>query len=253
MRSRIVTVVAAVALAASIQTNHIFASIQGLTFSVADAFTGDQGVGTHFHAIGGGDGGVAIPLALAEVGGFFGAPHGEGTDEEIRGMSEFDIRGLPGGGSVTLRFDVADLVELELSDQPVGGAYGQEPYVGQLDVFTYTGNNMEDLSDFEDPLISASLLASFGTTGLAAGDTLNFDVSAAVSQLVGLGEASLGIRLQMNPRDTNAGAITFDNFRLDVVPEPAGLVVWGLLGISCLALGLIRRAGPFSVGRRATS
>jgi len=108
----------------------------------------------------------------------------------------------------------------------------------------YRGNNAEDVSDFEAPSIAT--VGSFGTTGLAAGNVLSFDVTPIFNTAVTSGWSSLGVRLQAAPGTVpNGGAWTFDASRLtvddqgrSVTPEPA---TYALLG-SGLALLVSWRA-----------
>ncbi len=78
--------VAALAMgAASLKAQQI---TPGFTFSVASA-EADQSVGTHFHSSTGGD--FGNPSGKAEVGNFF--------DEEVRGLSEYNLAGLSSGSA----------------------------------------------------------------------------------------------------------------------------------------------------------
>lgn len=191
---------------------------EGFTFSVADAFVGPSGVGTHFHSSTGGD--FGNPAGKAEVG--------ELGDEEVRGLSEYDLAGLAGGGPafVTFRVDI------------LGGLFGQWAFDGVIEVLAYLGNNTENLSDFE--AASTGLVGSFSTAGLVVGQTLSFDISALLTAAITAGDPSLGIRLQ-KVGSTGGGAIVFDSFRLTtenlsdgVIPLPAAAWLF-LAGIGALA------------------
>ena len=178
------------------QTPTSFASAEnGLTFAVADNFDGPLGVGTHFHS-NNSDGGISGVRGVAEVGGFFGS-------EEVRGISEFDIRGLDfaAADAATLTFDV--FREDGLFDQ------GGGPFL--VDLSAYFGNNREDLSDYQTP---ASPIASFSTDGLTVGSRLSFDVSAELLGALLAEEEALAVRLQQQTTNREGPAFTFDNFRL---------------------------------------
>lgn len=211
----------------------------GSAYAIADNFVHDTqaigvpGEGSHFHASNelpvDPDNSTVIAANMAEVGGFFG-------EEEIRGLVEFDLRGRVPAEAATLSFDVADVSGL--IGQPVGGLFGQPMYVGGIDGVAYVGNNAEDLSDFQ-----ASSIAPLGTVqtdGMTAGQTTTWDVTQLYNERISAGNASLAVRLQIRSNDPIPdGAITFDNFRLTVVPEPSTLVLaWLALAV---LLGCRRR------------
>ncbi|MDB5816457.1 MAG: hypothetical protein JWQ11_97, partial [Rhizobacter sp.] len=66
----------------------------GFTYSVASA--GGGTVGTHFHSSTGGD--YGNPSGKAEVGRFL--------NEEVRGLSEYDLTGVSVASSAFVTFDV---------------------------------------------------------------------------------------------------------------------------------------------------
>jgi hypothetical protein len=199
---------------------------EGFTFSVADLNGGAQGVGTHFHSSTGGD--FGNPAGKAEVGDF--------GSEEVRGLSEYDLTGLTVASSAFVTFDVFNL----------GGLFSGTndfPFNGIIDVLTYTGNNAEDLSDFQAP---GTAIGSFSTVGLADGSVLSFDVLSAFNDAIDNTDLSLGVHLQLaSGTDALGGALTFDDFSLttdnqkSVVPVPAAVWLFGtaLIGF----VGMSRR------------
>ena len=233
-------------LLALIPPNQVFAAnvdIAGTTYSIANGFTGlSHFDGSHFHSsnlteLPSGNPPIVLP-GVAEVGGFFG-------DEEIRGVSEFALQGS--ASTATVFFDVLDMFALGLSPVPSGidGLFGQRSYVGVIDMFGYAGNGMEEVSDYQIAPISGTpvLMIDVGPGLIVGGETLSVDVTDIYNNLVSQlasdpanAATALGVRLQMAPpADPNSGAITFGNFRLQVVaqdvPEPAaGLLL--LLGMA---------------------
>ena len=200
-------------------------TIAGEAFSVGNGFTaGTHPEGSHFHSsnldeLPPGNPPIILPGA-AEVGGFFG-------DEEIRGIAEFHLEPGATVDEAVLMFDVLDTFLEGLSPEPSGvdGLFGQGPLDGVVDVFPYVADGLEEFSDFQAaPITSDPILAINVADGLAGGDTLSVDITSIYNDLVTSGD-DLGIRLQMAIADPDAGAITFNNFRIDLeqaaVPEPS--------------------------------
>jgi hypothetical protein len=220
----------------------------GTTSSIGNGFTGgSHPAGSHFHSsnldvLPAGNPSIIVPGA-AEVGGFFG-------DEEIRGVSEFELQGAEAADAATLKFDVFDTFAAGLSPEASGvdGLFNQGGYVGFVDVFPYVADATETISDYQVETLTELPILSFevGPGLLAGGDTLSVDVTQIYNDLVAGGEAAFGVRLQMASPDPDAGAITFDNFRISleqsstpVVPEPnAGVIMIAGCG---MLLGLRRR------------
>ncbi len=198
------------------------------TYAVSNGFTaaGTHPEGSHFHSSNLNDlpsGNPTIPVpGVAEVGGFFG-------DEEVRGVAEFDLFGRNTTLQAILSFDVYDVSDIAFN--PIGGLFGQDPYVGTINVLGYRGNNVEEVSDYEiEPVLS---LENFvvDPSQMAAGDTIEVDITDFYNELVSellanpsTAPDALGIRLQVAPpadvEDPDTGAITFNNFRIQTVPEP---------------------------------
>ena len=204
-------------------------SVSGTTYSVGNGFTGGtHPEGSHFHSsnldeLPAGNPPTIFPGA-AEVGGFFG-------DEEIRGISEFDLEPGATVDAAVLSFDVLDTFLEGLSPEFSGidGLFGQGPLDGAVDVFPYLADGSEATSDFQAPPITELPILSFAVDDqLAGGDTLSVDITSIYNNLVTSGD-DLGIRLQMANADPDAGAITFHNFRIDleqaVVPEPSSMTL----------------------------
>lgn len=202
--------IGALALAALAGSAQAVVITNGFTFTVADAFTGASGVGTHFHSSTGGD--FGNPAGLAEVG--------ELESEETRGLSEYNLAGLVVGPAF-VSFRVNQL----------GGLFGQTNYSGLINVNAYTGNNAENLSDFEAG--SIAFIGQFNSTGLVVGDQVSLDVTSIFSTLVTNGASSLGIRLQA-AGGTNDTAIVFNDFRLtsEPVPAPSAAALLALAGVA---------------------
>lgn len=212
--------------------------VEGVTYSIGNGFTGGlHGEGSHFHSsnlsvLPSGNPEVIFP-GSAEVGGFFG-------DEEVRGISEFEVVGEV--LSAELYFDVFDLFEAGAIPDPsgVGGLFGQEPLDGDVDVFVYAADHLETVSDYQvDPFLPEPIL-TFDANDFSGGDTLSVDITSVYNDLAANG-ADLGIRLQMADADPDAGAITLNNFRLElsVVPEPSSITI--LLVAALIGLPFRRR------------
>lgn len=206
--------------------SHAALITNGFTFTVADAFTGASGVGTHFHSNTGGS--FGNPAGLAEVGRL--------SSEETRGLSEYNLAGLSNAPSAFVTFDVNQL----------GGLFGQSNFEGLISINAYAGNNAEDLSDFE--IATTGFVATFDTTGVSVGDIFSFDITSIFNAAITNGDASLGIKLQQDPLLVPNEAIVFNNFRLTTtndstngvpVPAPAPLA---LLVVGFAAAVLQRKA-----------
>ncbi len=196
--------------------------LTGSPYSISNGFmdTGNHPMGSHFHSSNLDTlpvGNPVIPnIHVAEVGGFFG-------DEEVRGLVEIDVDSAPTADEAILLFDVYDVTHL--SAIPVGGIFGQGPLQGTVELFGYTGNNMEELADYQ--ITPVSPLFSFDASSLAAGETIEVDITDFYNGLIGNSDPAAGFRLQVadsvDTSDANTGAITFDNFRIALVPEPRSL------------------------------
>ena len=196
----------------------------GFTFSVATSVGGSTG--DHFHSSTGGD--FGNPAGKAEVGSYNGA-----AGEEVRGLSEYDLTGLGNSSAAFVTFDVF------LEGGLFAGVNGF-PFDGVIDVVSYSGNNSEDISDFESAVLAT--VGSFSTIGLSVGDILSFDISTIYNDAIDTSLSSLGMRIQLaSGTDTGGGAWTFDNFRLTTdaqtsrVPEPSVLYLFGF-GVLTLRL-----------------
>lgn len=221
------------ALLGLIGTAQAQSTLLGEPYSVGNGFTaeGTHPEGSHFHSSNLDmlpAGNPSIPdVHLAEVGGFFG-------DEEVRGLVEIDITGAPPATEATLLFDVSDVSDF--AGVPIGGIFGQEALDGSIDVLGYTGNNTEELSDYQAGPTTA--LFTFDVTTLSTGDTIEVDITDFYESLVANGADSAGFRLQVvntiDTTDPNTGAASFENFRISLIPEPTGLVLllFGVAGLS---------------------
>lgn len=204
---------------------------EGLTFSVAD--------GSHFHSNTGND--FLTPPGKAEVGsypiGVLIPPPGvelpfSANNEEIWGLSEFDLSGLENEASAFVTFNV-------YNDGGLFPFFNDYPFAGEIDIVAYAGNNAEDVTDYEAAVLGT--VGSFSTSGLAEGDTLSFDVTSIFNQAIDDSLVSLGFRLQRSGGIIDGGAWTFDAFQLTSpdattpVPEPKSLL--GLIGVSLALLG----------------
>lgn len=197
----------------------------GFTFTVASA--GGGGVtGTHYHSSTGGD--FGNPAGKAEVGTY--------VTENVRGLSEYDLTGLSAAAPAFVTFEV----------YKAGGLFtgtNDTPFVGTISIDAYHGNNLEDISDFQ--IASAGAVGSFGTAGLAVGNTLSFDITSIFNSAIGSGWSSLGIRL-LTTDASGSHAWTFDTFRLttdnQTTPSvPLPLAVWPGLALLGGVAALRRR------------
>lgn len=195
---------------------------EGFTYAVASSGFNTT-VGNHYHSNTGGA--YGNPAGKAEVGRYF--------NEEVRGLSEYDLTGLGTALSAFVTFGVFDIEGLfpEYSGT----------FLGPITIEAYLGNNLEDISDYQAAV--TGVVGSFSTVGLAIGDTLSFDITSIFNDSIDNSFASLGIRLRADPLN-DEGAFTFDTFRLTTtdetttIPEPGTLV---LIAIGLFALGLRRR------------
>ena len=222
--------------------------IDGKTATVANGFTGgSHPAGSHFHSA---TDHSVVPASnpalflssVAEVGGFFG-------DEELQGISEFELLGE--AVLAVLLFDVRDMTA-DISFEPIDGLFGQGPLNGIVDVYPYEADHVEHVSDFvaeQDRPTDPPLLSMLVGTGLIqAGDTISTDVTTIYNDFVVADEHALGIRLQTRDADKDAGAITFNNFRLEItlrepqtVPEPSPVLLLGLVGLLLSGVARYRR------------
>lgn len=131
----------------------------------------------------------------------------DGNFEETRGMAEFDLSGAFTADSAMVEVQVAKL----------GGLWDQAgPGDFTIEVYTYKGNNAEDISDYN---IVATLLTSFGTSGLSVSQTLQFDVTATYNAAVETADPSFGVRLQA-ASEPNDAAVVFGNAVLTIATDP---------------------------------
>ncbi|ALF54888.1 hypothetical protein ACX27_21970 [Nostoc piscinale CENA21] len=173
----------------------------GLAFSVSSG-PDPNGYGVYFSSSTNNP--FGNPLGKNEVGNYY--------NEDIRGLSEYNLAGLSTTSLATVSFNVFQ----------AGGLFsGQNdfPFTGNIKVLSYIGNNAENLYDYQAPSIGT--VRTFSTANLAVGDTLSFDVTSIFNNAISNGFSSLGFRLQVDDgTNPDGGALTFDNFRLTTVPEP---------------------------------
>ncbi|MBD2361098.1 hypothetical protein H6G36_07880 [Anabaena minutissima FACHB-250] len=191
------------------------ATIQGLAFSVSSG-PDPNGYGIYFSSSTSNP--FGNPPSKNEVGSYY--------NEDIRGLSEYNLAGLSTTSLATVSFNVF---------QPGGlfPAQNDFPFRGNVKVLSYLGNNDENLYDYQAPSIAT--IGTFSTANLAAGDTLKIDVTSIFNNAINNGFSSLGIRLQVDDgTNPDGGAWTFDSFRLTTVPEtnsvPALIVVFFATG-----------------------
>lgn len=177
------------------------ATIQGLAFSVSSG-PDPNGFGIYFSSSTSNP--FGNPPHKNEVGSYY--------NEDIRGLSEYNLAGLSPTTSATVSFDVFQ----------TGGLFpGQNdfPFTGNIKLVSYIGNNVENLYDYQAQSIAT--IGTFSTANLAVGDSLSFDVTSIFNNAISNRVSSLGIRLQVDDGTNPDGAAwTFDNFRLTTVPEP---------------------------------
>ncbi|MDB4673609.1 VPDSG-CTERM sorting domain-containing protein [Verrucomicrobiales bacterium] len=188
-----------------IQNSSAVVITPGLTYAAATDSNTD--FATHFHS--NSAGAFGTPASKAEVGGFSTTT----GIEEVRGFSEFDLAGLSAGPAF-ISFDVFS----------AGGLFvgvNDFPFDGTIDIFSYQGNNTEDLIDFE---VTATMpVDSFPTAALSVGDSFSFNITSQLDNALTSGWTSLGIRLQTNGgRPANGGAFAFDNFQLTSSDDSTG-------------------------------
>lgn len=212
--SRAFAGLAFVALAQSASASLI---TNGFTFAVASDGS-DNSTGEHFHSNTGGA--YGNPAGKAEVGRF--------NDEEVRGLSEYDLTGLSNSATAFVTFNIFD-------DGGLFSGMNDFPFNGTIAVEAYSGNNTEDVSDYQSTTIAS--IGSFSTMGLGIGEILSFDVSSIYNSTIDDGINSLGMRLRADPLNEN-GAWTFDSFRLttddqSTVPVPGTMMLFvlGFLGL----------------------
>jgi hypothetical protein len=193
----------------------------GFTFSVATDSGGSTG--THYHSNTGGA--FGNPAGKAEVGDFAG--------EDVAGLSEYNLSGLSSTSSAFVTFDVFSL----------SGLFGQGPYQGNITVYAYQGNNLENLSDYQAP--SVGTVGTFSTVGLTADSTLSLDITSIFNTAIAGGWSSLGIRLL--DMASTGNAITFDNFRLTSTSESTTVVPGPIAGAG---LPTVMALGGFVWARR---
>jgi len=134
----------------------------------------------------------------------------DGNFEETRGMAEFDMLYFSGASTV-------DSAKVEVRVAKLGGLWNQiGPGNFTIQVYTYKGNNDEDISDYNIP---ATLLTSFGTSGLSFDQALQFDVTSAYNAAVNAGDISFGVRLQA-ASEPNDAAVVFGNAVLITATNP---------------------------------
>lgn len=205
-----------------VSQSHLFSA---LTYTVSDGQADvGHGTGLHWHSTSApGPPFPALPTATryAEVGGMFGG-------EEIRTALEFDIMAV--SGTITqalLKFVVTDLTlvpEGALGINPIGGLYGQDALAADFNVIGYQANGVEEIPDFNAAVVS--VIQTLDPTTMVAGQEITVDVTAFAQARHLLGDNHLGFRFQLAVSDTDAGAIVFENCRLELDTEVCNLDVF---------------------------
>jgi hypothetical protein len=194
----------------------------GLTFSVASSNEDT-------------DNGAFIYDSFSYLGGTAEVGLSGGQGRLVRGLSEYNLAGLIAGSA----FASFDVYRLGGDTDDTNGF----PFTGTLDIVSYSGNNAENISDYQAS--SLGTISVLETENLMVGDTLSFDISSIYNNALLSNLSSLGIRLQVtNPNDVplKGEGLGFNNFRLTsdgqatAVPTPALLP--GLIG---LGLGAWRK------------
>ena len=169
-------------------------SINGLTYSVASN-TQSTTQGDHFHSTP-----ITDSSGLAEVGRL--------QQEEVRGITELDLRNADLASTATLKFQVVN----------AGGQFGginDTSFQGSIDVeaFTPTVAHSPDVTAYQTT--SLSTLTTLQTSNLSALSPHEIDITSAFNQKVLDSGESLGIRFRANPLPAeNSGAWTLGNFTL---------------------------------------
>ena len=188
----------------------------GFTFSVASAGSSPS-TGNHFHSNTGGA--FGNPAGKAEVGSF--------SSETVRGLSEYDLAGLATGPAF-VTFNV-------FNDGGLFSGTNDFPFDGIINVFSYQGNNTEDIADYQAS--PATFVGSFATAGLSVGNTVSLDITSQYNAALAAPWNSLGIRLERaGGAPTGTGAWTFDMFRLTSSDESTSSVPDG--GATLMLFGL---------------
>lgn len=164
----------------------------GIAFTVAN--DGGDGPPTHYHS--NPDGILGNPPNTAEVGRYL--------QEEVRGLSEFDITNLIPSNAAQLEFSVRSLVGLFPDYPPPFGA-------NNIAIYSYQGDNAANIADYNSALGGA--IGGFNAGGLQVGAVLTFDVTNALNAAIANGWQSWGILLRSEPLAAE-GAIVFENFKL---------------------------------------
>lgn len=236
--SKVKMLALAVLASGALGAAHAAAITSGFTFAVASGSNID--VGTHYHSNTGGS--FGNPAGKAEVGRF--------GNEEVRGLSEYNLAGLVSSSSAFVTFDVFKK----------GGLFdgtNNVPFTGVILIDAYLGNNQEDISDYQAASIGAVGSFLIDPATFSVGDVLSFDITSIFNAAIADGATSLGIRLRADRGGSEfalSRAWTFEDFRLtsdnqcsptincgggdNNVPEPLTL---GLVGLALLGTLVTRR------------